>query len=237
MKKSRKYIKLLATMGVFLISGCGAKAEVQEIPDETFFNEVLSSVEEQTIDVDETQSETPVQNEASSNTESASESEPGSEQEANTTQKASAQEVKYMDIAHVFNPYEQAIEISFQIPEDWEYTIEDIIEEYPDWGYSVKAFGREDTHFYIVGQFGTMTVADYSNGPNSFQTSQGLTGQYSWDEYMLDDGSPAVQGQLVFDTELVGFYGVSFNLPKSVYSENKDIIDKVFQSIVIRQAQ
>ncbi len=54
---------------------------------------------------------------------------------------------------------------------------------------------------------------------------------------MLDDGNTAIQGRVIFDTELVGFYGISFNMPKSIYSESKDIIDKVFQSIVIKEAQ
>ena len=142
-----------------------------------------------------------------------------------------------MDIAHVFKPYEQAVEISLQMPEDWNYTLWDVEEESPDWGYSVKVQGREDSIFSIFGQHGTLTADGYSNEPKSFQTSQGLTGQYSWDEYMLDDGNPAIQGQIVFDTELAGFYGVSFNMPKSIYSENKEIIDKVFQSIVIKEAQ
>lgn len=144
-----------------------------------------------------------------------------------------ANEVKYMDIAHVFQPYDQAVEISLQLPEDWDYTIWDVEEESPDWGYSVKIKGRDDAVFHIRGQFGTMTADGYLNGPESFRTSQGMTGQYSWDEYVLDDKTPAIQGIAIFDTELAGFYGVSFNMPKSVYSENKNIIEKVFQSIVI----
>lgn len=147
-------------------------------------------------------------------------------------------EVKYMDIAHVFKLYEQAVEISLQMPEDWNYTLWDVEEESPDWGYSVKVQGREDAILSIFGQHGTLTDADSSNGSKSFQTSQGMTGQYFWDEYTLDDGNPAIQGMIIFDTELLaGFYGVSFNMPKSIYSENKDIIDKVFQSIVIKEAQ
>ena len=198
MKKRRKSILLLATMGVFLINGCGAKEEVQEIPSEAFVNE---------------------------------------KQETQTTQMPPVKEVKYMDIAHVFKPYEQAVEISLQMPEDWNYILWDVEEESPDWGYSVKVQGREDAIFSIFGQHGTLTD-DSSNGPKSFQTSQGLTGQYSWDEYTLDDGNPAIQGTIIFDTELLaGFYGVSFNMPKSIYSENKDIIDKVFQSISIKEAQ
>ena len=43
-----------------------------------------------------------------------------------------------MDIAHVFKPYEQAVEISLQMPEDWNYILWDVEEESPDWGYSVK---------------------------------------------------------------------------------------------------
>ncbi len=148
---------------------------------------------------------------------------------------AAGKEVKYMDIAHIFKPYEQAVEISFQMPEDWKYTIWDVEEESTDWGYSVKVNGKDDATFSIFGQFGTLTADVYSNGPKSFQTSQGLTGQYSWDEYMLDDKNPAIQGIVVFDTELAGFYGVSFNMPKSVYSESKNIIDKLFQSIVIKE--
>ena len=109
-------------------------------------------------------------------------------------------------------------------------------EDSTDWGYSVKVNGRDDATFNIFGQFGTLTADGYSNGPKSFQTSQELTGQYFWDEYMLDDKNPAIQGMIIFDTELAGFYGVSFNMPKSIYSENKDIIDKVFQSIVIKEA-
>ncbi len=198
MKKRRKSILLLATMGVFLINGCGAKEEVQEIPSEAFVNE---------------------------------------KQETQTTQMPPVKEVKYMDIAHVFKPYEQAVEISLQMPEDWNYTLWDVEEESPDWGYSVKVQGREDAIFSIFGQHGTLTAADSSNGPESFQTSQGLTGQYFWDEYTLDDGNPAIQGTIIFDTELAGFYGVRFNMPESIYRENRDIIDKVFQSIVIREAQ
>lgn len=255
-EKRRKSILLLATMGAFLISGCSAKEEVQEISSETFVNEILSSAAEQTtvanetqpIISDEIQSETIVQSEEPAKTESASEPEPGSGQETQTTQTATpkqetqttqmppVKEVKYMDIAHVFKPYEQAVEISLQMPEDWNYTLWDVEEESPDWGYSVKVQGREDAIFSIFGQHGTLTD-DSSNGPKSFQTSQGLTGQYSWDEYTLDDGNPAIQGTIIFDTELAGFYGVRFNMPESIYRENRDIIDKVFQSIVIREAQ
>jgi len=243
MKKGKKSILLLATMGMFFISGCGAKKEVQETPSETFVNDVLSSAEEQTTAANETQSttsdeaqtETPVQNEESANAESTPE--PGSEQETKTTQMPPDKEVKYVNIAHIFKPYEQAEEISLQIPEDWKYTIWDVEEESPQWGYFIQVLGRDDATFDIFGQFGTLTANDYSNGPKSVQTSQGLTGQYSWDEYMLDDKNPAIQGMIVFDTELAGFYGVSFNMPKSVYNENKDIIDKVFQSIVIKEAQ
>lgn len=245
MKKRRKSILLLAIMEAFLISGCGAKEEVQDTPSETFVKEILSSAEEQTTAANETQSitsdeiqlETSVQSEEPAKTESASEPEPSSVQETQTTQMPSVKEIKYMDIAHVFKPYEQAVEISLQMPEDWNYTLWDVEEESPDWGYSVKVQGREDSIFSIFGQHGTLTADGYSNEPKSFQTSQGLTGQYSWDEYMLDDGNPAIQGRIVFDTELAGFYGVSFNMPKSIYSENKDIIDKVFQSIVIKEAQ
>ena len=247
MKKRIKSIELLVAMGVFLIGGCGAKEKVQEIPSETFVNEALSSVEEQSTAVNETQPitsdevplETPVQSEESATTESASEPESSSGQETQTTQTAPPEEVKYMDIAHIFKPYEQAVEISFQMPDNWNYTLWDVEEESPDWGYSVIVQGREDAIFSIFGQHGTLTAADLpnANGPNSFQTSQGLTGQYFWEEYMLDDGNTAIQGRVIFDTELVGFYGINFNMPKSIYSESKDIIDKVFQSIVIKEAQ
>ncbi|MDE7476768.1 MAG: hypothetical protein K2M91_02270 [Lachnospiraceae bacterium] len=120
MKKRRKSIVLLATMEMFLISGCGAKEEVPETPSETFVNEVLSSVEEQTTATNETQSitsdevqlETSVQSEEPAKTESASEPEPVSGQETQTTQMPPAKEVKYMDITHISKPYEQAVEIS-----------------------------------------------------------------------------------------------------------------------------
>lgn len=264
MKKARKSILLLAVMGVFFMNGCGVNEQVQETPGETFVHETLSSAEEQTTAVNETQSETPVPDEESAKTEptaepksgndqemktaqmdsdkstkaeSASESKPNSGQETKTTQPAPVKEVKYTDIVHIFKPYEQAVEISLQIPEDWNYTIWDVEEESPQWGYSIQVLGRDDATFHIFGQFGTLTANNYSNGPKSVQTSQGLTGQYFWDEYMLDDKNPAIGGMIVFDTELLGFYGVNFNMPKSVYNENKDVIDKVFQSIVIKQAQ
>ena len=211
MTKRGKSILLLATIGVFLISGCGAKEEV--LP------------------------ETLVQSEEATKTESASEPKSENEQETKIAQTAPAKEIKYMEITHIFKPYEQAIEISLQIPEDWKYTIWDAENESPDWGYSINMYEGENVNFNIFGQFGTLTTADYSNGPKSFQTSQELTGQYFWDEYMLDDGNPAIQAIAVFDTELAGFYGVSLNMPKGIYSENKDIIDEMFQSIVIREAQ
>ena len=211
MTKRGKSILLLATIGVLLISGCSAKEEV--LP------------------------ETLVQSEEATKTESSSEPKSGNEQETKIAQTAPAKEIKYMDITHIFKPYEQAIEISLQIPEDWKYTIWDAENESPDWGYSINMYEGENVNFNIFGQFGTLTAADYSNEPKSFQTSQELTGQYFWDEYMLDDGNPAIQAIAVFDTELAGFYGVSLNMPKSIYSENKDIIDEIFQSIVIREAQ
>lgn len=243
MKKRRKSILLLATMGVFLISGCDAKEEVQVEEQTTVANET------QPITSDEIQLETFVQSEEPAKMESVSEPEPGSgqerqitqmapsKQETQTTQMLPVKEGKYMDITHVFKPYEQAAQISLQMPEDWNYTLWDVEEESPDWGCSVKVQGREDAVFSIFGQYGTLTADGYSNGPKSFQTSQGLTGQYFWDEYILDDKNPAIQGMIVFDTELAGFYGVSFNMSKSIYSENKDIIDKVFQSIAIKEAQ
>ena len=145
-KKRRKSILLLAIIGVFLISGCGAKEKIQETSSEIFINEVLSSVEEQTtvanemqsIISDEIQLETFVQSEEPAKMESVSESEPSSEQETKTTQMTSAKEVKYMDIAYVFKPYEHVVvEISFQMPEDWNYILQDVEEEFPQWLYCV----------------------------------------------------------------------------------------------------
>jgi len=238
MKKGKKSILLLAAMGIFLTGGCAAKEEAQETPGETFFNETLPSAEEQTAEANEAQDETPVPNEEPAEAENAPETEEtGSKQETQPKQTSPAEEVKYTSITHVFKLYERAVEISLQMPEDWEYTIWDVEEESTDWGYSVHVDGREDADFQIFGQFGTLTADGDPNGPEAFQTSQGLTGLYYWDEYTLDDGSPAIQGMIVFDTELADFYGASFNMPESVYSENKDIIDKMFQSIVIKEAQ
>lgn len=106
------------------------------------------------------------------------EPESGSEQETKTTQMVHAKEDRYMEIVHAFKPYEQEVEISFQMPEDWIYTIWDVEEESADWGYFVKVYGRDDANLNIFGQFGTLTAVGYSNGPKAFQTSQGLPGQY-----------------------------------------------------------
>ena len=54
---------------------------------------------------------------------------------------------------------------------------------------------------------------------------------------MIDDEIPAIAGMIVFDSKFVSFYGVRFSMPKSVYEENKEIIVKVLQSIVIEEAQ
>ena len=252
MVKRKKSILLLATIGVFLISGCGAKEEVlpetlvqsEEATKTESSSELEANNEQETKTAlneysakEEVLPETLVQSEEATKTESSSEPKSGNEQETKIAQTAPAKEIKYMEITHIFKPYEQAIEISLQIPEDWKYTIWDAENESPDWGYSINMYEGENVNFNIFGQFGTLTAADYSNGPKSFQTSQELTGQYFWDEYMLDDGNPAIQAIAVFDTELAGFYGVSLNMPKSIYSENKDIIDEIFQSIVIREAQ
>lgn len=262
MTKNKKSILLFVTMGVLLISGCGAKEEVQfetlsqseksaktesvsepEAGNEQESSKVENNSEsepknEQELAKVQSTSETELGNEQESvKAESASETEPGNEQETKTTQITSDKEVKYIDISHIFKPYEQTVEISLRIPEDWKYTIWDVENESPDWGFSINVSEKDDANFHIFGQFGTLTAADYSNGPESFQTSQGLTGQYFWDEYMLDDGNLAIQGMAIFDTELTGFYGASFNMPKSIYSENKNIIDEMFQSIVIRGAQ
>ncbi len=244
MTESKKFILLFMTMGIFLISGCGAKEKVQfetliqseESTKTESVSELEPSNKQELAKVQSTSEPEPGNEQETTKAESVSEPKSGNEQESESKQTTSDKEVKYMDISHIFKPYEQAVEISMRMPENWKYTIWDVENESPDWGYSINVSEMDDANFHIFGQFGTLTAANYSNGPESFQTSQGLSGQYFWDEYMLDDGNPAIQGMAVFDTELTGFYGASFNMPKSIYSENKDIIDEIFQSIVIKEA-
>lgn len=135
-------------------------------------------------------------------------------------------------ITKTFEPAENwTSDISFQMPEDWSYTAYEPSE--PDWGFTIQVQKREDAFINIFGQYGTLTFQSSSvESPKDFTTASGLTGKLYPDTYTENDIT-YINYQIVFD---LASYGVSTNMPESVYNENKELIQQLLQSIVIKDS-
>ncbi|MCI9400164.1 MAG: hypothetical protein HFJ07_10180 [Lachnospiraceae bacterium] len=117
------------------------------------------------------------------------------------------------------------------MPEDWSYTAYEPSE--PDWGFTIQVQKREDAFINIFGQYGTLTFQSSSaESPKDFTTASGLTGKLYPDTYTENDIT-YINYQIVFD---LASYGVSTNMPESVYNENKELIQQLLQSIVIKDS-
>lgn len=227
-KKSGFFILVCAvilTLGLGTLVGCSVASEDMRNRNEEDVNNNSAEMQNepdtmQNIDIAPTESDAGNAQGQDDKPEQTTTSTPQSENTASAT---------LINITKIFKPDEnRTSEISFQMPDNWGYTSYGPSE--PDWGFTVQVQNREDAFINIFGQYGTFNPASVEE-PKDFTTASGLTGKLYPDTYTSDDGVSYINYQIVFDME---FYGVSVNMPKSVYDENEEAIQQLFLSISIK---
>lgn len=135
-----------------------------------------------------------------------------------------------VNVTKTFHPNDGwASDFFFQLPEGWSYTVD---EDTFDWGFFIQVDNREDASIRIFGQYGTLNVASsYTDAPTSFETSGNMKGTFYQRKQSGEDGSPYVEGDIVFDTDYS--YSVHFSMPENVYNDYKDTLQAIFLSIRI----
>lgn len=135
-----------------------------------------------------------------------------------------------VNVTKTFHPNDGwASDFFFQLPEGWSYTVD---EDTFDWGFFIQVDNREDASIRIFGQYGTLNVASsYTDAPTGFETSSGMKGTFYQRKQSGEDGSPYVEGDIVFDTDYS--YSVHFSMPENVYNDYKDTLQAIFLSIRI----
>lgn len=129
-----------------------------------------------------------------------------------------------------------AVTIQALLPEGWESIPEDVEEGSPDWGIRILAEGKEEALIAIRGQYGTLNVSGlYPGPPETFLTNQGREAQYYKQEYASDQGEVFIDRYLVFGQLDSGFYGVSIQMPRSVFDRNEEAIQTLLKSIRITE--
>lgn len=129
-----------------------------------------------------------------------------------------------------------AVTIQALLPEGWESIPEDVEEGSPDWGIRILAEGKEEALIAIRGQYGTLDVSGlYPGPPETFLTDQGREAQYYKQEYASDQGEVFTDRYLVFGQLDSGFYGVSIQMPRSVFDRNEEAIQTLLKSIRITE--
>lgn len=129
-----------------------------------------------------------------------------------------------------------AVTIQALLPEGWESIPEDVEEGSPDWGIRILAEGKEEALIAIRGQYGTLDVSGlYPGPPETFLTDQGREAQYYKQEYASDQGEVFIDRYLVFGQLDSGFYGVSIQMPRSVFDRNEEAIQTLLKSIRITE--
>lgn len=129
-----------------------------------------------------------------------------------------------------------AVTIQALLPEGWESIPEDVDEGSPDWGIRILAEGKEEALIAIRGQYGTLDVSGlYPGPPETFLTDQGREAQYYKQEYASDQGEVFTDRYLVFGQLDSGFYGVSIQMPRSVFDRNEEAIQTLLKSIRITE--
>lgn len=233
MKKTKTTLLLLLTGSALLAGGCGkqGKNEETEVVFDTLF---VSEGQIETNTVPETPVSQPTETEPENVQEQTSDSDTHSQSSTGNETQTTSQPapVTMTDIAETFHPNEEwTSEISFQMPDDWDYIADD---DSTDWGCLVRVQKREDATIRIFGQAGTLNVEGfYTDPPEDFATANGMKGKFYRQKSESEDGLSYISWDVVFDQIS---YGVDILMPESVYSENSDAIQKLLQSIDIKDS-
>ena len=155
---------------------------------------------------------------------------------AETAPQESSSEETSAEIRADFQVGPVAVTIQALLPEGWESIPEDVEEGSPDWGIRILAEGKEEALIAIRGQYGTLDVSGlYPGPPETFLTDQGREAQYYKQEYASDQGEVFTDRYLVFGQLDSGFYGVSIQMPRSVFDCNEEAIQTLLKSIRITE--
>ena len=155
---------------------------------------------------------------------------------AETAPQESSSEETSAEIRADFQVGPVAVTIQALLPEGWESVTEDVEEGSPDWGIRILAEGKEEALIAIRGQYGTLDVSGlYPGPPETFLTDQGREAQYYKQEYASDQGEVFIDRYLVFGQLDSGFYGVSIQMPRSVFDRNEEAIQTLLKSIRITE--
>ena len=124
------------------------------------------------------------------------------------------------------------------VPEKWNYSIWEAEEEGPDWGIQIQVEREENATIQIRGQHGTLNVSDfYPEPPETLITDQGIEAQYYKNKYETNDGETFVDQYVVIGQKSSGFYGISLQMPQSIFDRNADSIQKLLKTIEITEVQ
>lgn len=155
---------------------------------------------------------------------------------AETALQESSSEETSAEIRADFQVGPVAVTIQALLPEGWESVTEDVEEGSPGWGIRILAEGKEEALIAIRGQYGTLDVSGlYPGPPETFLTDQGREAQYYKQEYASDQGEVFTDRYLVFGQLDSGFYGVSIQMPRSVFDRNEEAIQTLLKSIRITE--
>ena len=155
---------------------------------------------------------------------------------AETAPQESSSDETSVEIRADFQVGPVAVTIQALLPEGWESIPEDVEEGSPDWGIRILAEGKEEALIAIRGQYGTLNVSGlYPGPPETFLTDQGREAQYYKQEYASDQGEVFIDRYLVFGQLDSGFYGVSIQMPRSVFDRNEEAIQTLLKSIRITE--
>ena len=131
-----------------------------------------------------------------------------------------------------------SVTLHVNVPEEWNYFIWEAEEEGPDWGIRIQVEGEENAAIQISGQHGTLNVSDfYPEPPETLITDQGLEAQYYKNKYETDDGEIFVDQYVVIGQMNSGFYGISLQMPQSIFDRNAETIQELLKSIEITEVQ
>ena len=129
-----------------------------------------------------------------------------------------------------------SVTLQVDIPDGWNYFKWDVEQEVPDWGLQIQIGDHENSIIMISGQHGTLNVSGlYPDPPEIFITNQGTEATYYKNEFEMDDGEIYVNQQIVIGQMKSGFYGISLQMPKTIYDDHIESIRKVLESVKIAE--
>lgn len=131
-----------------------------------------------------------------------------------------------------------SVTLHADIPEEWDYSVWDTAEEMPDWGIRIRVEGEDNAIIRISGQHGTLNVSGfYPEPPETLVTDQGTEAQYYKTEYKTNEGENFVDQHVVFGQMNSGFYGISVQMPKSMFEKNAESIQELLRSVEITESR